>query len=106
MNQNNKLIDELKIVLKEKNMTYRAISIQLELSEGTIKRIFSSYDFTLNRLEKICSLVDIELFDLLDNIPAQHNSRNIPDNKFSNRLKHCDSCLGCWRQILRCLRLL
>ena len=77
MNQNHKLIDELKIVVKEKNMTYRAISIQLELSEGTIKRIFSSYDFTLNRLEKICSLVDIELFDLLERIKEKELSTEI-----------------------------
>lgn len=68
MNQKSKLIDELKIALKEKNITYKMVGLQLGLSEGSIKRIFSSYDFTLDRLEEICSLIDLELFDLLDRV--------------------------------------
>jgi hypothetical protein len=77
MNQNNKLIDELKVVLKEKNITYKVIGLHLELSEGTIKRIFSNYDFTLYRLEEICSLVDLELFDLVERMKEKELSTEI-----------------------------
>jgi len=77
MNQNNKLIDELKIALKEKSITYKAIGIHLALSEGSIKRIFSNYDFTLKRLEEICSLVDLELFDLLERMKEKELSTEI-----------------------------
>ncbi len=91
MKQNNKLIDELKIVLKEKGITYKAIALHLELSEGTIKRIFSNYDFTLRRVEEICSLVDLELFDLLEQmkekelsteiLPIEHETELVSDIK-------------------------
>ena len=77
MNQNNKLIDELKIALKEKSITYKTIGVHLELSEGSIKRIFSNYDFTLKRLEEICSLVDLELFDLLERMKEKELSTEI-----------------------------
>ncbi len=77
MNQNNKLIDELKVALKEKNITYKAIALHLELSEGSIKRIFSNHDFTLHRLEEVCSLVDLELFDLLERIKEKELSTEI-----------------------------
>jgi hypothetical protein len=91
MKQNNKLIDELKIVLKEKDITYKAIALHLELSEGTIKRIFSNYDFTLRRVEEVCSLVDLELFDLLEQmkekelsteiLPIEHETELVSDIK-------------------------
>jgi hypothetical protein len=91
MKQNNKLIDELKIVLKEKDITYKAIALHLELSEGTIKRIFSNYDFTLRRVEEVCSLVDLELFDLLERmkekelsteiLPIEHETELVSDIK-------------------------
>jgi hypothetical protein len=91
MKQNNKLIDELKIVLKEKGITYKAIALHLELSEGTIKRIFSNYDFTLRRVEEVCSLVDLELFDLLERmkekelsteiLPIEHETELVSDIK-------------------------
>jgi hypothetical protein len=91
MKQNNKLIDELKIALKEKGITYKAIALHLELSEGTIKRIFSNYDFTLHRVEEVCSLVDLELFDLLERmkekelsteiLPIEHETELVSDIK-------------------------
>lgn len=77
MNQNNKLIDELKLALKEKNITYKEIGLHLDLSEGSIKRIFSNYDFSLSRLEKICTFVDLELFDLLDRAKEKQLSTDI-----------------------------
>ncbi|PCI53173.1 MAG: transcriptional regulator [Gammaproteobacteria bacterium] len=86
MNQNNKLIDELKIALKTKNITYKAIGLHLKLSEGTIKRIFSNYDFTLHRLEDICSLVDLELFDLLERMKEKELSTEILPVEYENEL--------------------
>lgn len=66
MKQNYQIIDSLKQHLKRKGITYKAIAEKLDLSEGTIKRIFSNYDFGLQRLEAICTLADIEIFDLVE----------------------------------------
>lgn len=77
MSQNNKLVDELKVVLREKGVTYNDVASNLELSEGSIKRIFSNYDFTLSRLEKICFMVEMELFDLVDRAKEKELSTEI-----------------------------
>jgi hypothetical protein len=77
MIQNKKLIDELKITLRQKNITYKDIALHLKLSEGSIKRIFANYDFTLQRLEDICSLVDLELFELVERSKEKELSTEI-----------------------------
>jgi len=65
MGQSKKLINTLKRLLKERNMTYRQIAQRLDLSEACIKRLFATGHFTLERLEQICSLIDLEITDLV-----------------------------------------
>lgn len=54
----------LKHLLRQKQITYKDIAIRLDMSEANIKRIFSSQNFTLERLEQICDIVQISLSDL------------------------------------------
>ncbi|MBT7411028.1 MAG: helix-turn-helix transcriptional regulator [Methylococcales bacterium] len=64
MTQTTALIKVLKKSLKDHQMTYADIAKQLEMSEANIKRLFASRRFSLERLETICQLMDMELSDL------------------------------------------
>lgn len=54
----------LKRCLKARGMTYAKLAPRLELSEASVKRLFSSGGFTLERVEQICRLLDMDLFEL------------------------------------------
>lgn len=58
------LIATLKKVLKSRGKTYADLARGLELSEASIKRLFSEKTFTLQRLDEICRLLDMDLFEL------------------------------------------
>ena len=64
MSQIKEISTTLKKLLRQKNMTYKDIASQLEMSEANIKRIFSTQSFSLDRLEQICHLIHISLSDL------------------------------------------
>lgn len=64
MSQINEVTATLKGLLKQNKVTYRDIAIALDMSEANIKRIFSNSSFTLQRLEQICQLIDLNLSDL------------------------------------------
>lgn len=65
MAQTNKLIEALKRALKAKGITYADIAQQLKLSESSIKRLFAERSFSLERLEQICQVADLEISDLV-----------------------------------------
>src|ERR1022692_4191124 len=56
--------DALKKFLKARGMTYAALGRRLNLSEGTIKRLFSTSSFTLRRLEQICEALEVDFYDV------------------------------------------
>lgn len=58
------LVGALKKVLKTRDMTYAALAEGLGLSEASIKRLFSEGTFTLQRLDDICRLLDMDLYEL------------------------------------------
>ena len=64
MGQTTKLVETLKKYLKAKGITYRQLAQELELSEASVKRLFSEQSFSLKRLEDICKLLDLEFYDL------------------------------------------
>lgn len=59
------LILAMKRLLKARGWTYARLAPELDLSEASVKRLFSGERFTLQRLEQICTLLDIELGDLV-----------------------------------------
>ena len=65
MSMTDNLIEALKQQMKVKNLTYRDAARRLEVSEATVKRLFSEQNFTLQRLEKLCDLTEISLTDLM-----------------------------------------
>lgn len=64
MSQISQISTTLKGLLKQQQLTYKDIAQKLNMSEANIKRIFSTNSFTLERLEDICDLLNINLSDL------------------------------------------
>ena len=64
MAQSGALVDVLKRELKARGVTYAQVARKLELSEASVKRMFSRRDFTLRRLDEICELTSAEFSDL------------------------------------------
>ena len=65
MAQTSQLIDTLKKLLTRQGKTYADVAERLELSEASVKRLFSEKNVSLTRLDSICSLLDIEISDLV-----------------------------------------
>jgi len=59
------LIDTLKQALKAHGNTYRDVASALDLSEATVKRLFAGNNLSLQRLEQICHMMDLEISELV-----------------------------------------
>jgi len=70
------VIDTLKELLKAKGMTYHQLSKAINISEASVKRIFSNYTFTIDRIEQICEHLEVTLFDLFE-IASQKNNEDV-----------------------------
>ena len=64
MAQTAAFIDIVKQSLKSHNLTYADVGQKLNMSEANVKRQFAAKRFTLDRLESICKIMDMELSDL------------------------------------------
>jgi DNA-binding Xre family transcriptional regulator len=73
------IVTELKRVLRERGYTYAAVAKHLQLSEASVKRLFSTGDFTLQRVDQICELLALELPVILE----QAQDRRAPTNQLS-----------------------
>ncbi|WP_286238614.1 helix-turn-helix domain-containing protein [Neptuniibacter halophilus] len=71
MAQVSALIDTLKRELKAQGKTYSDVAAQLELSEASVKRLFAEKNFTLQRLESICDLLNMELSELVQQMSKE-----------------------------------
>jgi hypothetical protein len=58
------LVDVLKRELRARGITYASLALQLQLSEASVKRMFSRRDFTLKRLDEICRYAQLEFSEL------------------------------------------
>ncbi len=64
MAQTQALIEILKQSLKTHRLTYAGIASRLDMSEANVKRMFAKKRFSLDRLEQLCQLMQMELSDL------------------------------------------
>jgi transcriptional regulator with XRE-family HTH domain len=65
MSQVTGLLNTLKRELKSQGITYADLALRLELSESSIKRMFSSSRLSLERLEALCHALGMEISDLV-----------------------------------------
>ena len=64
MSQTDQLLDALKKCLRARGLTYRDVAASLGLSEASVKRLFSEQSFSVKRLEELCVLLDMNIYEL------------------------------------------
>ena len=65
MNETKRLLETLKRCLRARGMTYSKLGQALGLSESSVKRLFADESFTLARLERVCSVIDMSVAELV-----------------------------------------
>lgn len=65
MAQTAQLIQVLKQALKAHGKTYADVARHLQLSEASVKRIFADQHISLQRLDDVCQLIEMEISDLV-----------------------------------------
>lgn len=73
------IVAELKRALRERGLTYASVARQLAVSLATVKRLFASGDFSLERVERICELLGVSLRDILERAAE----RSAPTNQLT-----------------------
>jgi transcriptional regulator with XRE-family HTH domain len=58
------IVETLKKVLKARGMTYADLALALRVSTPTVKRLFSQRTFTLERLEEILKVIELDFYEL------------------------------------------
>lgn len=58
------IVETLKRILKARGMTYADLARGLRVSTPTVKRIFSQRSFTLERLDEVLRLLEIDFYEL------------------------------------------
>ena len=69
MSQIKQITTLIKGLLKQQNITYAALADELQMSEANVKRMFAKQALSLQRLERICEILQLsmsELFLLLE----------------------------------------
>ena len=66
MAQRTQIVAELKKALRESGHTYADVARKLELSVASVKRLFSTQDLSLQRVDQICELIGLGLREILD----------------------------------------
>lgn len=69
-----KIQKELKKRAKAKDLNYSQIAELLDISEATVKRLFNHEDISFSKLNELCSVLEIEFFELVDLIRDEKQS--------------------------------
>lgn len=91
MSEVDQLVTTLKRQLKSRGLTYRDVAKTLRISEPSVKRLFASGRFTIERLAQLCKLVGYTVAELateagagaprLASLSASHEAELISDPK-------------------------
>jgi len=65
------VFEGLKMHFKARGMTYAEVARALEISEATVKRIFAVKNCSLERLDSLCELVQVDLAELARGTPKE-----------------------------------
>ncbi|NRA68210.1 MAG: helix-turn-helix transcriptional regulator [Pseudobacteriovorax sp.] len=72
--QVDRILSILKRIIKSRGKTYRDIAEGLGISESSVKRVFSHQTFSLARMEEVCNLIGISIYEvcrIAESIPGQ-----------------------------------
>lgn len=70
------VFEALKMHLKARGMTYADLAKSLDISEATVKRMFATRNCTLERLDEICELIQVDLKSLARAAPREGGLMN------------------------------
>lgn len=70
------VVKTLKKQLKANGKTYKDVATALELSEASVKRLFSEHHFSLKRLEQVSQLAGLELCELFQIVNSVMNQEH------------------------------
>ncbi|MCW8994277.1 MAG: helix-turn-helix transcriptional regulator [Psychromonas sp.] len=73
MSQTTILLNALKAQLKAHGKTYADVAKHLQLSQASVKRLFSEGNVSLARLEAICDLIELPFADLVLSMTIEQN---------------------------------
>ena len=73
MSQAVAVVEALKRALKAKKLTYAHVARELKMSEASVKRMFASHHFTLERFEQICTFAGLGLTELAREVDSEKN---------------------------------
>ncbi|HEX7955037.1 MAG TPA: helix-turn-helix transcriptional regulator [Burkholderiales bacterium] len=73
MSQTVAVVEALKRSLKAKKLTYAQVARELKMSEASVKRMFSSYHFTLERFEQVCQIAGLGITELAREVDSEKN---------------------------------
>ena len=79
MAQRTLIVTELKRALRESGHSYADVAQKLQLSLASIKRLFSTEDLSLERVDQICELIGMDLSDVMDRAA----DRSAPTNQLT-----------------------
>ncbi|MFT6123600.1 MAG: DNA-binding Xre family transcriptional regulator [Oleiphilaceae bacterium] len=77
MAQTTAIIKVLKRTLKAHEKRYSDVAEALNLSEASVKRLFSEEHFSLKRLDQICNFLGIEITDLLSSMKDEKQLQSL-----------------------------
>lgn len=72
MSQVAEILELLKTEIRKKGLTYKELSLDLGVSESTLKRWFSQHSFGIERLDDICRILKVDLAELYHSIDREH----------------------------------
>lgn len=75
MSQTGQITTSLKRCLRSQGLTYRDLAKALNLSESSVKRLFSEQTFSLHRLEEICRFLGMSIYELSQIAAVHDNNR-------------------------------
>ncbi len=88
MAQTSLIIETLKSCLKENNLTYVDVAKALDLSEASVKRIFAEQNISLQRLDIVCRMLNLEICDLTRRAEKQHEEiKELTEEQEANFVK-------------------
>ncbi|MEP7228348.1 MAG: XRE family transcriptional regulator, partial [Gemmatimonadales bacterium] len=73
MSQTVAVVEALKRSLKARKLTYAQVARGLKLSEASVKRMFASCHFTLERFEQVCRIAGLGLTELAREVDSESN---------------------------------
>lgn len=65
MSQTKLIVETLKRELRKQGINYRQVAEKLDLSEASVKRLFAESSFSLDRVSRICEMMNFEISDLV-----------------------------------------